>query len=240
VNLKPIALSLSLFASLAHAQQPAVTQPPPPPPPPTAEPAMPPPPPPDTTVAPVPPAPAANTAKPDAPAADPNARKWKYVDAGITFGFNNPGGIYGVEAEVRLFTQYVGFRVAGGNGAWGVRASGLLRGYPLGLSYRAAPFAEVGLSINSGGNVDLTVNGQTQTLVQRDVTPVATFAAGGRVHFVDNLLFLEGRVGWAQRLHRDNMRWANGDRLEGIAASAMNAFQHEGFMIGLVFGVSVL
>lgn len=236
MNLKPTALALSLFASLAHAQQPTVAQPPPPPPPPVAEPAMPPPPPPDATVAPVAPAPA----KTDAPVADPNARRWKYLDVGVTFGFNNPGGIYGVEAEARLFTQYVGFRVAAGNGAWGVRVSGLVRGYPIGLTYRAAPFAEVGLSLNSGGNVDLTVNGQTQTLVQRDVTPVMTFAAGGRVNFVDNLLFLEGRVGWAQRLHRDNMRWANGDRLEGIAAGAMNAFQHEGFMIGLVFGISLL
>src|SRR5690606_12874897 len=74
------------------------------------------------------------------------------IDLGVTGGINNPGGIYGLEGSYRIL-DHLSVGVAGGNGAWGLRLSPLVRAYPFGASNYGL-FVETGASFNLGGSFE--------------------------------------------------------------------------------------
>jgi hypothetical protein len=159
-------------------------------------------------------------------------------DIGLSGGFNNPAGVYGVETSFR-FIDHLSVGAAAGNGAWGIRVSPLARVYPLGAS-RLGLFLEGGASFNLGGTADLKTNGQVVQQAEMRFTPVVDAALGYR--------FSLGRHGWiALRAGygiklggNDNYGVVGGGAVNPLLGTVLELAQPGGFMGGLSAGFSIL
>jgi hypothetical protein len=158
------------------------------------------------------------------------------LDVGAAAGFNSPSGIYGLEVEYRPM-EYLGLNLGGGPGAWGNRLTPAARLYPLGIS-GASLFLEGGLSINTGGEATVTVNGEPAQIVDLLMTPVATTSVGVRFN-IDRVYFTP-RVGWGFRLRQDNYLSRDGSEIGPLFDTAIGLFQHGGFLISLTVGATFL
>lgn len=163
-------------------------------------------------------------------------RLYKLLDLGATGGFNNPGGIIGAEADLRLFTGYLSAGLSGGTGAWGVRVSPHLRAYPFGVDV-AGLFAEAAVSMNFGGTTETKINGQVLERAERLVTPVIHVGAGWR-QTLNAFTYVLFRVGWGFRFTDDNYRYTIGTGDAGLGA-LIALSEPGGFSIGLSAGFAI-
>lgn len=159
------------------------------------------------------------------------------LDVGVTMGFNNPGGIYGVETDFRVIDRFsVG--VAGGRGAWGIRITPQVRLYPLRIT-KAGLFLESGLSLNLGDRATVSVNGNVVQEADMAFTPVANVGLGYRFTPYD-WGWSAIRVGYGFRLKKDNYTLRDATVLDPLMETLLAASQPGGFLVGISGGFSAL
>jgi hypothetical protein len=159
------------------------------------------------------------------------------LDVGVTLGFNNPGGIYGGEADFRLVDRFsVG--LAAGQGAWGLRITPQVRLYPFRIT-NAGLFLESGLSLNLGGKATTTVNGSVVQEADMALTPVANVSLGYRFSPY-SWGWSALRVGYGFRLKGDNYTLRDDSILDPLMETLLAASQPGGFLIGVSGGFSAL
>ncbi len=159
------------------------------------------------------------------------------LDVGASFGLNNPAGIYGLEGDFRIvdhFSAGVGL----GMGAWGFRVTPQVRVYPFGIN-TVGLFVEAGVSVNTGGPADLTVNGEVLQTVERDVTPTANLGLGYRGKITRHGWW-GLRAGWQHRFAQDNYRSTDGQPVNVLLDGATQFTQPGGLMLGVSGGFSIL
>jgi hypothetical protein len=164
----------------------------------------------------------------------------KRMDLGVSGGWNNPGGVVGVEGEFRL-NDYVGVGGGAGIGAWGARLTPQARLYPLGASARGVPiFIELGLAMNTGGKATFTENG-TSYNVQQSLTPTVNGSFGMRKDIWTSA-FVVFRVGYALSLSSPltNYSVENGATLPTLSQAALTVAQPGGLILGAALGWSFL
>lgn len=159
------------------------------------------------------------------------------LDLGVSGGINNPAGIYGVEGDFRIddrFSAGLGF----GKGAWGLRITPQARLYPFTI-HEAGLFLETGVSLNTGGSMDLRVNGQVAQTVDMYVTPTANIAVGWRQQ-VGRYFWWSARAGWQQRLYNSNHAVRGGGPIDSNMQGMVNLSNPGGLSLGLSGGFTLL
>ncbi len=175
-----------------------------------------------------------STARADEPAARPPV---PHLDLGVSGGLNNPGGVYGVEADYRLF-DWLSVGLGAGSGAWGYKATPQLRLYPFGVN-TAGLFIEAGSSINLGSTASSTENGVTRK-INEEMTATVNASLGYRIRLgVAGWLAL--RAGYGLKLGSDtNYSYDGGGAVTGLTKGVMDILEPGGFIVGLSGGYSIL
>lgn len=163
-----------------------------------------------------------------------------HFDLGGTFGYNNPGGFYGLETDYR-FTEWSSFGVAGGQGLWGFRLTPSARVYPFGAS-NIGLFLEGGVSLNFGSTAtfNTTLNGvETQQVVRQNFIPAANLSVGLRRQFL-TYFWSAVKLGYQWNLRKDAYTVEDGSSLNDVSRGLMDFSQPGGLIFGVSAGVAFL
>lgn len=163
-----------------------------------------------------------------------------HFDLGGTFGYNNPGGFYGLETDYR-FTEWSSFGVAGGQGLWGFRLTPSARVYPFGAS-NVGLFLEGGVSLNFGSTAifNTSINGvENQQIVRQGLIPAANLSVGLRRQFL-TYFWSAVKLGYQWNLRKDAYSVEDGSQLNELSRGVMDFSQPGGLIVGLSAGVAFL
>jgi hypothetical protein len=171
------------------------------------------------------------------PEESPRGKGVHRLDVGVSSGFNNPGGIYGVEADFRLIDR-ISVGLAAGSGAWGMRITPQARLYPFGIS-SAGLFLESGLSLNLGGKATATSNGEVIQEADMAFAPVVNLSLGYRVG-IRQWGWWAIRFGYGFRLNDSSYTLRDSTALDPLLETVLSASKPGGFLLGVSGGFSAL